>query len=91
MATISKAQFIENVRRFTGITSNDTADTIADQIIEAIVFTAGQGRLVIRGFGTFETILTPARVSRNPRTGEPVNTPAREKLKFKASAMLRKD
>ena len=93
MATksISKAQFIENVRRFTGLNSNAAADLMAEKVIEAIVFSAGQGRLTIREFGTFETVVTPARPGRNPSTGETIHIPAREKLKFKASPLLRKD
>lgn len=88
---VTKAQFIENVRHFTGITSNTAAATIADQVIEAIVCSAGQGTLTLRGFGTYKTILAKARKARNPRTGETVMVPAREKLTFKPSKLLQED
>lgn len=43
----------------------------------------------ISGFGTFRRITTKARTGHNPRTGEPVEIPARNKAKFKASSKLK--
>jgi DNA-binding protein HU-beta len=87
----TKAEFVKNVMRFTGITNQTTAATIADQVIEAIVFSAGQSKLVLRNFGTFDTVLRKARMARNPLTNQPVAVPAREKLVFKCSDLLSKD
>lgn len=43
----------------------------------------------IAGFGTFRHMTTKARTARNPRTGETVAVPARNKAKFKASSKLK--
>ena len=41
------------------------------------------------GFGTFKTSQRSARTSRNPRTGEPVDVPARMAPSFKAGKALK--
>ena len=41
------------------------------------------------GFGTFKTTARSARTSRNPRTGEPVDVPARTAPSFKAGKALK--
>jgi nucleoid DNA-binding protein len=43
------------------------------------------GRLTMVGFGSLKRVTKPARMARNPRTGEPVQVPARETVVFKAS------
>ena len=45
-------------------------------------------RVELRGFGSFSTKLQKARISRNPRTGEKVNTPAKKTIHFKMSKDL---
>lgn len=42
----------------------------------------------IHGFGTFRTVERPARVGRNPRTGETVQVPARRAVRFTPSTTL---
>lgn len=43
---------------------------------------ASGGEVRIAGFGTFKTSARAARTSRNPRTGEPVQVPARIAARF---------
>ena len=45
-------------------------------------------RCELRGFGVFETHLQKARISRNPKTGEKVNTPEKKTIHFKMSKDL---
>ena len=40
-------------------------------------------RVELRGFGVFSTNIQKARLSRNPRTGEKVNTPQKITIHFK--------
>ena len=40
-------------------------------------------RVELRGFGVFSTNLQKARISRNPKTGEKVNTPEKKTIHFK--------
>ena len=48
-------------------------------------------RVELRGFGMFSTNIQKARISRNPRTGEKVNTPEKKIIHFKmAKEMFKK-
>jgi integration host factor subunit beta len=42
-------------------------------------------RVELRGFGIFLTNIQKARISRNPKTGEKVNTPQKKTIHFKMS------
>ena len=42
-------------------------------------------RVELRGFGVFSTNIQKARISRNPKTGEKVNTPEKKTIHFKMS------
>ena len=45
-------------------------------------------RVELRGFGVFSTNIQKARISRNPKTGEKVNTPSKKTINFKMSKEL---
>ena len=45
-------------------------------------------RVELRGFGIFLTNVQKARISRNPKTGEKVNTPQKKTIHFKMSKDL---
>ena len=45
-------------------------------------------RVELRGFGVFSTNKQKARISRNPKTGEKVNTPEKKTINFKMSKDL---
>ena len=45
-------------------------------------------RVELRGFGVFSTNIQKARISRNPKTGEKVNTPEKKAIHFKMSKDL---
>ena len=45
-------------------------------------------RVELRGFGVFSTNKQKARISRNPKTGEKVNTPEKKTIHFKMSKDL---
>ena len=48
-------------------------------------------RVELRGFGMFSTNIQKARISRNPKTGEKVNTPKKMTIHFKmAKEMFKK-
>ena len=46
------------------------------------------GRVELRGFGVFYTNTQKARISRNPKTGEKINTPEKKTINFKMSKDL---
>ena len=48
-------------------------------------------RVELRGFGMFSTNIQKARISRNPKTGEKVDTPEKKTIHFKmAKEMFKK-
>lgn len=56
-------------------------DTLADSL-------ASGDEVRIHGFGTFRALERPARVGRNPRTGETVQVEARRVARFSPSTTL---
>ena len=62
---------------------------ISDIILKEIKETLRRGeRVELRGFGVFYTNIQKARISRNPKTGEKVNTPEKKTINFKMSKDL---
>lgn len=49
---------------------------------------AHDGIVRLDGVGTFKVVQKPARIGRNPRTGEAVEVPAKAVVKFKPSSKL---
>ena len=60
-------------------------DIILDEIKRAL---RRGDRVELRGFGMFSTKIQKPRISRNPRTGEKVNTPQKKTINFKMSKDL---
>ena len=60
-----------------------------DIILKEIRLTLKRGeRVELRGFGVFSTKIQKARISRNPRTGEKVNTTQKKIIHFKMAKDL---
>jgi len=59
-------------------------------ILDAISTTLSNGdRIEVRGFGRFSLNYRPPKLGRNPKTGEPVNVPAKYRPHFRAGRELR--
>ncbi|UOA07889.1 integration host factor subunit beta [Methylobacter sp. S3L5C] len=61
-------------------------NVILGQLENALV--SGE-RIEIRGFGSFNCRQRPARVARNPKSGEAVNLPAKVTIHFKPGKEMR--
>jgi integration host factor subunit beta len=61
-------------------------DSIIEQMCQALI---ANDRIEIRGFGAFSLHYHPARVGRNPKTGESLQLPANYLLHFKPGKDLR--
>ncbi len=58
-------------------------------ILDEIKQTLKRGeRVELRGFGVFSSNIQKARISRNPKTGEKVNTPEKKTIHFKMAKDL---
>ena len=64
-------------------------EKFADIILNEIKRALKRGdRVELRGFGIFSTNVQKARISRNPKTGEKVNTPEKRTIHFKMAKDL---
>ena len=64
-------------------------EKFTDIILNEIKFTLKRGeRVELRGFGVFSTKIQKARISRNPKTGEKINTPEKKTIHFKMAKEL---
>ena len=88
---MTKADLVEQVAEAIGpgLTKKECA-LVVDGFLNAVKHALARGEgIEIRGFGTFKVRRRKARVARNPRTGEPVQVPARVSPVFKPSKHLR--
>lgn len=84
---MTKADLVEQVAEAIGpgITKKDCA-LVVDGFLNAVKLAMINGENIeIRGFGTFKVRRRKSRMARNPRTGEPVEVPARAVPVFKPS------
>ena len=64
-------------------------EKFTDIILKEIKNTLKRGeRVELRGFGVFSTHIQKARISRNPKTGEKVDTPKKKTIHFKMAKDL---
>ena len=88
---MTKADLVERVANAIGprVTKKECA-LVIDAFLAAVKEALGRGDgIELRGFGTFKVRRRKARKARNPRTGEPVEVPARDLPVFSPSRLLR--
>ena len=78
-------QLSENYPNFLKKDLEKFTNIILDEIKRAL---RRGDRVELRGFGIFSTNTQKARISRNPKTGEKVNTPEKKIIHFKMSKDL---
>lgn len=86
---MTKADLVDQVHEAIGpgITKKDCA-AVVDGFLNAVKQAlANEARIELRGFGTYEVRHRKARMARNPRTGEPVEVPARAVPVFRPSRL----
>lgn len=86
---MNKSELAERLAGRTGmskVAAKDAVDGVFETIGEAL---ANGEEARILGFGTFGTRNRPARVARNPRTGDSVSVPASTVPVFKAGKTLK--
>ena len=88
---MTKADLVERAADAVGprVTKKDCG-LVVDAFLDAVkdALERGEG-IEIRGFGTFKVRSRKPRTARNPRTGEPVEVPARAAPVFQPSTLLR--
>ena len=72
------------------LTDDDVAAAVSTMIESLTDALASGSRVEVRGFGSFSMRYRPARMSSNPRTGEPIAVPAKHAVYFKPGGDLRR-
>ena len=88
---MTKADLVEQVADAVGPrVTKRVCGLVVDAFLDAVKDALARGdRIEVRGFGTFKVRHRKSRTGRNPRTGEPVEVPARDVPVFKPSRHLR--
>jgi integration host factor subunit beta len=87
---MTKSELIEKLARKLHQLPPRDVDLAVKTLIEQLVQSLAQGeRIEIRGFGSFSLHYRPARIGRNPKTGEPVALPGKYVPHFKPGKELR--
>ena len=88
--TINKSDFITNLSASCDTMTDMIVDDAVREILELMIDTlANDGRVEVRGFGSFCLHHRRARLGRNPKTGESVPVPAKAIPHFKPGKALR--
>ena len=78
LITLLSDKFSQLVHKDAELSVKTIIDSLGDALNKG-------GRVEIRGFGSFSLNHRPARLGRNPKTGEKVNTPEKKTIHFKMS------
>jgi DNA-binding protein HU-beta len=84
-----KADIVDQIAELTGYPKTQVAmtyDLLFEQICEALT---AADKVTVPNFGTFQISERPARVGRNPATGEPITISASKSVRFKVSKNLK--
>src|SRR6266850_1037770 len=85
---MTKKDIVKRIAEHTALTQVQTKEVVQrafDSIIDTIV---SEGRIELRNFGVFEVKVRRPRKARNPRTGQPVDVPAKTVVVFKPGRIL---
>ncbi len=86
---MTKADLVEIVAKEAEMTKKDV-EHLVEIIFDSIVSTLNNGeKIELRGFGSFRVRERNARKGRNPKTGEPVDIPAKRVAYFKPGKDLK--
>ena len=86
---MTKAELVEDVARAAELTKKD-AERLVEIVFESIIETLNHGeKIELRGFGSFRVRERGARRGRNPKTGAPVDIPAKRVPYFKPGKELK--
>jgi integration host factor subunit beta len=87
--TMTKAELVEDVADAAELTKKD-AERLVEIVFESIIDTLNRGeKIELRGFGSFRVRERGARRGRNPKTGDPVDIPAKRVPYFKPGKELK--
>ncbi len=87
---MTKSELIESLARKQAQLASKDIELAVKSMLEHMAYALSMGqRIEIRGFGSFSLHYRPARIGRNPKSGEPVSLPAKHVPHFKPGKQLR--
>ena len=86
---MNKTELIATMVETSGLTKKDCEAALAAFTGAVETAMKGEDKVQLVGFGSFEVKERPARVGRNPRTGETLTIPACKMVKFRPGKMLK--
>ena len=85
---MNKGELVDRMAKSAGIFKS-AADKALNGFMEAVTESLNTGeKVTLVGFGTFSVTERKARTGRNPRTGKPMEIPAKKVVKFKPGTKL---
>ena len=86
---MTKTDLANAISEKSSLTKKDSAAAL-DATLEAIKESLAKGEKVqLIGFGSFDVVEKAARTGRNPSTGEPLEIPAKNAVKFRVGKALK--
>jgi DNA-binding protein HU-beta len=87
---VKKNQFIQTLSEKWAVSKKQAGEYYEIFLAEIIkAMKSGDKKLNLSGFGVFKVVDRPARMARNPRTGEQVQVKASKKAKFTPAKALK--
>ena len=88
---MTKSELIVNLsRKLNHLPHHDIEQSVKNILKLMSESLSNDDRIEVRGFGSFSLHHHPARIGRNPKTGEPIPLPAKYVPHFKPGMELRK-
>ena len=90
MSMTRKKDLVDRITESTQV-KNALVKAIVQNFLDEIISELTKGnRLEFRDFGVFEVKKRAARKAQNPKTLEPIDVPARRRVKFKMGRIMKK-
>ena len=86
---MTKTMLVDFIAEETGLTKADASRALEAMMSGVIKGLKEEGKVTLTGFCTFAAQNKPAKVGRNPRTGESLQIPARVAVGIKAGSKLK--
>ncbi len=87
---MTKAELLEKIHAKAGLATKSKTEAVLDSTLAVLTEALTDGQTItMTGFGTFKVSERAARKGRNPRTGEEIDIPACNVVKFTPGKTLK--
>ena len=86
---MNRNDLVNAVAYSTGMNIKDADEAVVRTLHEILVFIRRHEGVSLMGFGSFRVKKKPARLGRNPRTGESVEIPEKFSITFRPGKVMR--